>query len=76
MLDALFLYSPVYSGVPRKSRVAEMCNQNPWPSRMKIYVDPANTDSNPVAYTFYSPYTIHPKGDATNSKDEINNPKP
>ncbi|MDV3559811.1 hypothetical protein CMU68_10565 [Elizabethkingia anophelis] len=43
---------------------------------MRIYVDPANIDSNPVAYTFYSPYPLRPKGNATNPKDAINNQKP
>lgn len=74
ILDA-FLYSRAYSGFPKNSSVAKMCNENPWLSRMKIYVDPANTDSNPTACIFYSPYPIRPKGDNTSPKDAINTPK-
>ncbi|UKY91077.1 hypothetical protein [Elizabethkingia anophelis] len=76
MLDALLLYSPVYSGASRKSRVTRFDEQDPRLRSMRIYVDPANTDSNPTAYMFYSPYPIHSKGDDTNPKDAINNQKP
>lgn len=75
MLDALFLYSPVYSGASRRSRFTRLDEQDPRLRSMRIYVDPANIDSNPVAYPFYSLYPLHPKGDATNPKDVINNPK-
>ena len=76
MLDALFLYSPVYSGASRRSRFTRLDEQDPRLRSMRIYIDPANINSDHAAFAWWLENPLRPKSDATNPKDVINNPKP
>jgi len=76
MLDALLQYSPVYSGIPRRSRVTRIDEQYPMLRSARIYVDPANSDFQEACRAIFSVKPIRPKADATEPKNAINTQKP